>query len=70
MGDANIVEVITSFGGLGLLGLFAWLLLKSVLKQQERLTEMIENHLKTLLDRAEKANRFLEHLCDRMKEGK
>jgi len=31
---------------------------------------MIENHLQTLLERAEKANELLEHLCERLKEIK
>ena len=70
MVEGSITEVVTTYGGLGLLALFAWILLKSVLKQQEKLTQLLDNHLTTLLQRAEKTNQILEHLCERLKEIK
>lgn len=64
----NFTQVIVSYGGLGVLALFAWLLLKSVLKQQEALTHAISNHLTSLLERQELTNRLLQEMINQFRE--
>lgn len=56
------LPTLTQFGGLGVLALFAYLLLKSVLKQQEKLAELLNNHLTQLLERQKTTNDLLQRI--------
>ena len=55
----SIITALTQFGGLGVLAGFAYILLKSSLKQQEKLTKLLDNHLTKLLERQELMNQLL-----------
>lgn len=56
----------TQFGGLGILALFAYIMLRSMLRQQEKLGELLSNHLTSLLQRQELTNQLLKQLVDVM----
>ena len=60
------IPALTQFGGLGVLALFAYILLKSVLKQQEKLADLLDNHLRSLLDRQDKSNALLAQMLKQM----
>lgn len=66
--DPEFAKILMQFGGLGVLALFAWLLLKSVLKQQERLATLLDNHLTSLLSRQETMNSLLKGILDTLKD--
>uniref|UniRef100_A0A6M3KQ86 Uncharacterized protein n=1 Tax=viral metagenome TaxID=1070528 RepID=A0A6M3KQ86_9ZZZZ len=65
------------FGGLGVLAVFAWLLLKGLLKQQEtnaeyqkeladnqiKIADLLNNHLSVLLRSQEEEYKCLTELC-------
>ena len=57
--DGQVVDIVANFGGLGLLGIFAWVLLRSTLSMTQRLGDLLENHLTTLLDQSRE---FLEEI--------
>ena len=62
------LQALTQFGGLGVLALFSWAMLKSLLKQQEKLGNMLNNHLTSLLQRSEKTNEVLSELLKEHRE--
>lgn len=62
-------DTITQFGGLGVLALFAWVLLKSVLKQQDKLAGLLNNHLTKLLEKQEMTNTVLTQISKRLEEN-
>ena len=65
--NASLLTILTQFGGLGVLAMFAWVLLKSTLKQQEKLGKLLENHLTKLLERQELTNALLSALVAELK---
>ena len=65
--NASLLTILTQFGGLGVLAMFAWVLLKSTLKQQEKLGKLLENHLTKLLERQELTNTLLGALVAEIK---
>lgn len=58
----NYIQVIINYGGLGVVALFAWVLLKSVLKSLDYFTQLTSNHLEHLDKTLEKVNTALENL--------
>lgn len=65
--EQAIFPILTQFGGLGVLALFAWALLKSMLKQQEKLGNLFSNHLTKLLERQETNNKILADLLEQQR---
>lgn len=61
-----IITALTQFGGLGVLAFFAYILLKSFLKQQAQLTRLLDNHLTKLLERQEIMNQLLIGIVKKM----
>ena len=68
MTEERLVVLVSQYGGLGVLALFAWALLRSFLKQQERLGNILNNHLTELLKRQEVSNAFLSQMVEQQKE--
>lgn len=62
----TIITALTQFGGLGVLAGFAYILLKGNLKQQEKLTKLLDNHLTKLLERQELMNQLLQGIVRKM----
>ena len=58
----EIINVITNFGGLGILALFAWALLRQSFKQQDRLTKVMDNHFKEDLENQQLINVALREI--------
>ena len=80
--DMSVVTIMAQFGGLGVLALFAWYMLKasqdsqskrdqthqmlvtSTIEQQKALAEMLNNHLRQLLEEQVKIGMILDkHLA-------
>lgn len=66
MNDQAVIYALTQFGGLGVLAIFAYLLLKNLFAQQKDLASIIGNHLRDMLTQAQTNQRLLERLIDRM----
>ena len=66
--DTAVTQVITSYGGLGVLALFAWLLLRSVLKRQDSSQEEFIKQLTLLVERQEKQNKIIDAMLDMNKQ--
>ena len=62
-----LLQLIPQYGGLAVVAGFAWLLLKSVLKQQERLAKLLDNHLTSLLEHQKATNELLTELVKELK---
>ncbi len=62
--DTAVTQVITSYGGLGVLALFAWLLLRSVLKRQDSSQEEFVRQLTLLIERQEKQNIIIQSMLE------
>ena len=60
--DSQMINVLTNFGGLGVLALFAWALLRQSFKQQERLTKVMDNHFKADLENQQLINVALREI--------
>ena len=74
--NETFLPILTQFGGLGVLALFAWLLLKntldqqrdffkSTIEQQQKLAEMIGNHMTSLLEQMRQQNNLLSSISDK-----
>ncbi len=65
-------QALVSYGGLGILALFAYILLKATLNQQERLATTLSNHLETLIKRQikrqEEQNQVLKEMVGTLKQ--
>ena len=64
--DASIVQTMVQFGGLGVLALFAGVMLRSFLAQLEGLTQLLQNHMSKLLERQELSNELLRAMLAEM----
>ena len=64
----EIINVITNFGGLGILALFAWALLRQSFKQQDRLTKVMDNHFKEDLENQQLINIALREIIMNLKK--
>ena len=65
--DASIVQTMVQFGGLGVLALFAGVMLRSFLTQLEGMTQLLQNHMSKLLERQELSNELLRAMLAEMK---
>jgi len=64
----GMVYILSNFGGLGLIALFAWVLLRSTMKQQRDLTTALTNHLATDLQVQQKLVDILGELEKNFRE--
>ena len=65
--EPGIAQTITEFGAFGVLCVFAWVLLRAALKQSEKLGELLNNHLSSLLEHQTETNNVLKSLCEEQK---
>lgn len=62
MGETEIIDIVSNVGGLGVVAVFAFLLLKNYLANQQELTRTLDNHLQEQLAQARELTSALESL--------
>ena len=64
----EIINVLTSFGGLGVLSLFAYLLLKSYMRNMDRLVKLMDKHFEQDIENQRNINIALGEIIYKLKK--
>ena len=64
----EVINILTSFGGLGVLALFAWALLRQSFKEHNRIVNIMDNHFKNDLENQKNINIALGEIIYKLKK--
>mgnify|MGYP001559569214 CR=1 FL=1 len=64
----EIINILTSFGGLGVLALFAYMLLKSYTKNMDRITKLMDKHFEQDIENQTNINIALGEIIYKLKK--
>ncbi len=65
---SELINILTSFGGLGVLALFAYMLLKSYLKNMDRITKLMDKHFEQDIENQKNINIALGEIIYKLKK--
>jgi predicted PurR-regulated permease PerM len=67
--DQDLQQLLFNFGGLGVLALIAWYLVKSLVRQLENFGETLKNHLREDTEQQRKIAESLSSILEILREG-